>query len=1351
MSQRANATQKRSGSATRVPRNRHSRLAVNRPGDRYEQEADRIADAVAGGASGRPDFSIAAVPIVQRQDRDIVSEMRGIKKPKPEEEKYKEAAKKVGDAFLETAPGKEIKAKAEQLGDAFISTLPGKIIAGTALAGAVAALAATHSELPIGIPEISLDKIKPGLKMQITYEGPVDKPTKVMATFTYKFGPAPKAPKKPAMSKSERFRAETARMQLEQHKFRESMKTPEEKAQDQAMINAWLMHRNRQMGLLPGLTPGAAEQTYGPQPDAGKQASPDDLKLKGETKTPSRAEMPKKKEEGSLLMRKATGQAEIGHAPSQVHDALQSPGRPLDDSTLSFMETRFGHSFAHVRIHTDAGAGQSARAVSSHAYTVGSDVVFASGQYSPHTAAGRHLLAHELAHVVQQTGPAPLSPGLVLQRKEGEEGLSPEEMLKHAVEGDDDAVRELVDSQEWGKLTFDVAQGSQLIVNLLDGATGDDDELAGLGILRKALKLSLFDDLLLKLKARSRFGQLMDDYHGAEYRDLLDLLSGNIKHLKVKVAYLDEFVVMWWVREHEERAVVLLLEKSAMDEKVKLLTDDHRRNELRDAIDNRDLSFRYEKIIGEANQGRQQDLKIQLRNIFGVEAAKTVKAGKRTQAEVDRLLVAATVDLTRELLDYREQLDDLLKAKPPDFGQIRKLNKEFEERLKALIVNKTAEFGLELKYNLEFNRLLDKTYGLSWTPEDLKFFDRRILSRIPPEILLANPKFRRILRAREHPDVAGRAPMSGRYIKLYGGLTFGTTVHELGHILSRDEAHRLMGEFITEFKWEHLTKGNLKTHVRNDGKRERLIKRMEADRKNKRTKAKHRHGDHYYKYDKKSDDADPMYFRFPVDSCFVSSYATVHPNEDFAETFEEYVKNPNNLYDSCKKKYQFMRRNVFGAYLFDKQRNRLLGEFDAERKRQLTSTLVASLRGGDFAVDDHLNDKHLDPLRTELRKALAAEKKAVATSTAKDERPGEGDLVPFKSADVRATAAPFLRKLKAIVVLSARLAQPWSQHSLALDGEMKKVPAGVFFGGGQRLRHRLDSAFQTDALAALDLQAKKILDGKESEVDLEPGLNKLISKFQSAVKVFGSYAPVYHALASPEFQVQSKPSSSQARFGPFGAGIMSQIPPGDARRTKVETHILSWRKKLVKQRKKLVVDIFDNLLAGISFVNSGLEHPDVLLKEYKADVRKFARKQGLAIRRKSQIGQETREVTDAAGLQMTGAGQPLPGETRTLMERSLGLDFSQVRIHADSSAARSARSVHALAYTIGSHIVFDAGQFAPSTPGGQWLLAHELTHVAQQGQLDGVNHDSLNEQESEAIPGDLSASRSSANGQAGSA
>lgn len=93
-----------------------------------------------------------------------------------------------------------------------------------------------------------------------------------------------------------------------------------------------------------------------------------------------------------------------GSAPPAVDATLRSPGQPLDAATRAFMEPRFGHDFSHVRVHADAPAAESARSVGALAYTVGSDVVFGAGHYQPGGSTGRALLAHELAHVVQQQG-----------------------------------------------------------------------------------------------------------------------------------------------------------------------------------------------------------------------------------------------------------------------------------------------------------------------------------------------------------------------------------------------------------------------------------------------------------------------------------------------------------------------------------------------------------------------------------------------------------------------------------------------------------------------------------------------------------------------------------------------------------------------------------------------------------------------------------------------------------------------------------------------------------------------------------------------------------------------------------
>ncbi len=102
------------------------------------------------------------------------------------------------------------------------------------------------------------------------------------------------------------------------------------------------------------------------------------------------------------LQRQVTESAGPSAVPPIVHEVLRAPGQPLDAETRAFMEPRFGHDFSRVRVHTDARAAESARAVNALAYTVGRDVVFGAGQYAPGASAGRRLIAHELAHVVQQ-------------------------------------------------------------------------------------------------------------------------------------------------------------------------------------------------------------------------------------------------------------------------------------------------------------------------------------------------------------------------------------------------------------------------------------------------------------------------------------------------------------------------------------------------------------------------------------------------------------------------------------------------------------------------------------------------------------------------------------------------------------------------------------------------------------------------------------------------------------------------------------------------------------------------------------------------------------------------------------
>jgi Domain of unknown function (DUF4157) len=128
----------------------------------------------------------------------------------------------------------------------------------------------------------------------------------------------------------------------------------------------------------------------------------------------------------------AFGEGTGSAVPASVESALAGEGRALDSRVRRDMEERFGQDFSRVRVHDDAIAAKSARDVRAHSYTVGRNIVFGAGRYAPTSRAGRHLLAHELAHVVQQRSGESAS---MLQRQDDDFGLGellnlPEELAK---------------------------------------------------------------------------------------------------------------------------------------------------------------------------------------------------------------------------------------------------------------------------------------------------------------------------------------------------------------------------------------------------------------------------------------------------------------------------------------------------------------------------------------------------------------------------------------------------------------------------------------------------------------------------------------------------------------------------------------------------------------------------------------------------------------------------------------------------------------------------------------------------------------------------------------------------------
>jgi hypothetical protein len=99
---------------------------------------------------------------------------------------------------------------------------------------------------------------------------------------------------------------------------------------------------------------------------------------------------------------------EVSEVPIIVHEVLRLPGQPLNPKTRAFFEASLGHDFSHVRVHANSTAADSASEVNALAYTVGPNIVFGDHQYAPHTRKGQLLLAHELAHTVQQSGKSPI-------------------------------------------------------------------------------------------------------------------------------------------------------------------------------------------------------------------------------------------------------------------------------------------------------------------------------------------------------------------------------------------------------------------------------------------------------------------------------------------------------------------------------------------------------------------------------------------------------------------------------------------------------------------------------------------------------------------------------------------------------------------------------------------------------------------------------------------------------------------------------------------------------------------------------------------------------------------------------
>jgi len=162
-----------------------------------------------------------------------------------------------------------------------------------------------------------------------------------------------------------------------------------------------MSHPQSMMPILPGIASRATILAR----DRSTMSSPRDIcEQEADHLAARAARSPECPETSPTHIRRFSGGGET--AATTVGQAMASPGGLLGDGVRQDMEQRFGHDFSRVRVHSGGGAERSVHEVNARAYTLGHNLVFGPGRFAPGTAQGQRLLAHDLTHVVRQSGRA---------------------------------------------------------------------------------------------------------------------------------------------------------------------------------------------------------------------------------------------------------------------------------------------------------------------------------------------------------------------------------------------------------------------------------------------------------------------------------------------------------------------------------------------------------------------------------------------------------------------------------------------------------------------------------------------------------------------------------------------------------------------------------------------------------------------------------------------------------------------------------------------------------------------------------------------------------------------------------
>jgi hypothetical protein len=392
-----------------------AKLTINKPGDKYEQEADRVAEQVIsmpmavqrqpvpGGKEEdeRLQLKPLAVQITPMVQREAIDE---------EDENKKDAADHKNSKALSLSPrGKTVEEEEKPANDSVPSDRPYARVYGPVEAGKVPRPRWSPSREWV---KAEREAAKWWRLWREWKEYEENRPRSNLGIIEDRVQKAGKAIKESGI----KHLVPTVRMLLEaiEEKARyEKEKAAHENNPLQGDLNK--QDKRRKKGEKPQLPKKDEEPQLpkkGEKPQLPKKDEEPQLPKKGE-----KPQLPKKDEEPEKLRRQPLNQekllatkgadAEVPTVTSSVEAAVQSVrqngGQPLDAATRAIMESRFGHDFSHVRVHTGPQAAAAAQAVSARAFTIGSDVVSGQGQHAPGTVEGQRLLAHELTHVVQQS------------------------------------------------------------------------------------------------------------------------------------------------------------------------------------------------------------------------------------------------------------------------------------------------------------------------------------------------------------------------------------------------------------------------------------------------------------------------------------------------------------------------------------------------------------------------------------------------------------------------------------------------------------------------------------------------------------------------------------------------------------------------------------------------------------------------------------------------------------------------------------------------------------------------------------------------------------------------------------